>query len=397
MINDESIKDKEVKERNNIVRFFQVKPAIYYGENALDHLESYEFNNVCITTDQAMVKLGLIKILTDQLDRKGINYHVFSDIEPDPSTEIVEKGLMHIILNKPDGLIALGGGSVIDAAKAIIYYNTALKRVFSESKYISKPTFIAIPTTAGTGSEVTEYAVITDKQKNIKIPLTDSLMMPDVAILDPKLIESVPPNATAATGMDVLTHAIEAFISSGNNPFSRCYANKAVELVFKSLYPSYVDGSDLEAKGSMQIASCMAGIAFNSAGLGITHSIAHALGAQFHLPHGLTNALVLPHVVKFNGQSEKVQHQYSRLLSGSGILNVTGNAGETLYNSIVSLGKSLNIPTSLQELNVPEEIYLKMRQNMVEKSMQDVCTQSNPIEVKQDDIQKIMDQVYYGY
>ena len=176
--------------------------------------------------------------------------------------------------------------------KRLSIYNINFKRIFLEDEYVHKPTFIAIPTTAGTGSEVTEYAVITDKKKNTKIPLTDILMMPDVAILDPNLIKSVPPGATAATGMDVMTHAIEAFISTGNNPFARCYANKAVELVFRSLYLSYANGSDLEAKGSMQIASCMAGIAFNSAGLGITHSIAHAFGAIFHLPHGLANAIV---------------------------------------------------------------------------------------------------------
>lgn len=256
--------------------------------------------------------------------------------------------------------------------------------------------FIAIPTTAGTGSEVTEYAVITDKQKNTKIPLTDILMMPDEAILDPQLIESVPAGATAATGMDVMTHAIEAFISTNNNPFARCYANKAVELVFRSLYPSYVNGSDLEAKGSMQIASCMAGIAFNSAGLGITHSIAHAFGAMFHLPHGLANAIVLPYVIRFNGQDEKVQHQYARLLSGSGILNVSGNATETLYNSVVALSASLNIPVSLKAAGVSEADYLGAREEMLDKAMADICTTTNPVDVTREKMQGVMDQAYYG-
>ncbi|MGV8905899.1 MAG: 1-propanol dehydrogenase PduQ [Acetobacterium sp.] len=376
--------------------FFQVKPAIHYGNGALKKIENYNLKNVCIATDQGMVKFGLLKMLTDELDRKGVTYHIFSDIESDPSTEIVEKGLMHIIMKKPDALIALGGGSVIDAAKAIIYYHTNFKRIFFEDINVHKPTFIAIPTTAGTGSEVTEYAVITDKKKNTKIALTDILMMPDVAILDPKLIESVPAGATAATGMDVLTHAIEAFISTENNPFSRCYANKAAELVFRCLYASYVNGSDLEAKGSMQIASCMAGIAFNSAGLGITHSIAHAFGATFHLPHGHANAIVLPYVIKFNGQSEKVQHQYARLLSGSGILNTTGKPGDTLLKSIVSLSESLNIPASLKAFGVSEEDYLKGRNDMLDKAMADICTATNPVAVKRADMQMVMDQVYYG-
>ncbi|MGL4608032.1 MAG: 1-propanol dehydrogenase PduQ [Eubacteriaceae bacterium] len=378
------------------MRFFQVKPAIHYGEDALKQIEQYNFKNVCIATDQGMVQFGLLKKLTDELDLKGIEYHIFSDIESDPSTEVVEKGLMHIILRKPDALIALGGGSVIDAAKAIIYYCTNFKRMFFEEKYVHKPTFIAIPTTAGTGSEVTEYAVITDKKNNTKIPLTDILMMPDVAILDPKLIESVPAGATAATGMDVMTHAIEAFISTGNNPFARCYANKAVELVFRSLYPSYINGSDLEAKCSMQIASCMAGIAFNSAGLGITHSIAHAFGACFHLPHGLANAIVLPYVIKYNGQCEKVQHQYARILSGSGILNVTGNAGDTLYNSIVSLKQSLSIPVSLKAFGISEEDYLKAREEMLDKAMADICTSTNPVSVSRENMKSVMDQSYYG-
>ncbi|MBK5245415.1 MAG: iron-containing alcohol dehydrogenase [Eubacteriaceae bacterium] len=379
------------------MRFFQVKPAIYYGEDALNQIDNYNFKKVCIATDQGMVKFGLLKMLTDKLDKKGIEYHIFSDIESDPSTEIVEKGLMHIIIKKPDALIALGGGSVIDAAKAIIYYNINFKRIFFEDQYVHKPTFIAIPTTAGTGSEVTEYAVITDKKKNIKIPLTDLLMMPDVAILDPKLIESVPPGATAATGMDVMTHAIEAFISTGNNPFARCYANKAVELVFRSLYPSYVNGSDLKSKSSMQIASCMAGIAFNSAGLGITHSIAHALGATFHLPHGLANAIVLPYVIKFNGQDERVQHQFARLLSGSGISNVSGNSTATLFNKIVSLGESLDIPVSLNVFGISEEDYLKVREEMLDKAMADICTTTNPVTVTRADMEMVMDQVYYGF
>ena len=378
------------------MRFFQVKPAIYYGEGSLKQIEKHNFKNVCIATDQGMVKFGLLKKLTDELDAKGVTYHVFADIESDPSTEIVEKGLMHIIMNKPDALIAIGGGSVIDAAKAIIFYCVNFKRIFFEDRYVHKPLFIAIPTTAGTGSEVTEYAVITDKQKNTKIPLTDILMMPDEAILDPQLIESVPAGATAATGMDVMTHAIEAFISTNNNPFARCYANKAVELVFRSLYPSYVNGSDLEAKGSMQIASCMAGIAFNSAGLGITHSIAHAFGAIFHLPHGLANAIVLPYVIMFNGQDEKVQHQYARLLSGSGILNVSGNVTETLYNSVVALSASLNIPVSLKVFGVSEADYLSAREEMLDKAMADICTTTNPVAVTREKMKSVMDQAYYG-
>ncbi len=378
------------------MRFFQVKPAIFYGEDALKQIANYDFKNVCIATDQGMIQFGLLKMLTDVLDSKGITYHVFSDIESDPSTEVVEKGLTHIIMQKPDALIAIGGGSVIDAAKGVIYFCAKVKRMFFEEKYIYKPTFIAIPTTAGTGSEVTEFAVITDKEKNTKIPLNDILMMPDVAILDPKLIETLPAGSTAATGMDVMTHAIEAFISTGNNPFSRCYASKAVELVFKSLYPSYVNGSDLEAKSSMQIASCMAGIAFNSAGLGITHSIAHAIGALFHLAHGLANAIALPYVIQFNGQDDRVKQQYAKLLSSAGILDVIGNSTDTLVNSIIALKKSLDIPVSYKDFGILEEDYLKAKDEMLDKAMDDVCTETNPIVMSRKELAKVMDQTYYG-
>jgi len=169
-----------------------------------------------------------------------------------------------------------------------------------------------------------------------------------------------------------------------------------VELVFRSLYPSYVNGSDLEAKSSMQIASCMAGIAFNSAGLGITHSIAHAFGAIFHMPHGLANAIVLPYVIKFNGQDEKVQHQFARLLSGSGISNVSGNSTGTLFNKVVALSESLNIPTSLKVFGVPEEDYLKTRDEMLDKAMADICTTTNPVVITRTNLQMVMDQAYYG-
>ena len=363
----------------NDIRFFQVKPAIYYGIGAIEQVGNHDFKQVCIVTDEGMVKFGLLKMLTDVLDKHNIKYHVFSDVEPDPSTEIVEKGLTHILMEKPDALIALGGGSAIDSAKAIIYYCYNFKKMFFEEDYIKKPYFIAMPTTAGTGSEVTEYAVITDKKNNTKIPLTDILMMPDAAILEPKLIESVPPAATAATGMDVLTHAVEAYVSTNNNPFSRCYAAKAAELVFKSLYECYVNGGNLEAKASMQIASCMAGIAFNSAGLGITHSIAHAVGAQWHLPHGLANAIGLPYVVRFNGQCGRAQHLYNRLLSAIGIPNVSGDAAEMLYNSIITLCKEINIPTSLKEQGIDEADFKASKDIIIGKAMKDVCTQTNPL------------------
>ncbi|MDD2414049.1 MAG: iron-containing alcohol dehydrogenase [Eubacteriaceae bacterium] len=379
------------------VRFFQVKPAIHYGIGAISEIGENNFERVCIVTDEGMVKFGLLKMVTDVLDAKGIKYHVFSDVEPDPSTEIVEKGLTHILMEKPDALIALGGGSSIDSAKAIIYYCYHFKEMFFGKEYIKKPYFIALPTTAGTGSEVTEYAVITDKKNNTKIPLTDTLMMPDAAILDPKLIESVPAGATAATGMDVLTHAIESYVSTSNNPFSRCYSAKAAELVFKSLYKCYKDGHDLEAKASMQIASCMAGIAFNSGGLGITHSLAHAIGAQWHIPHGLANAIVMPYVVAFNGRNERADYLYSRLLHSMGRLIDDGKtAPETFVRMIFELSASMNIPLTLKEKGIEAADYQGARDTILKKAMADVCTTTNPVQPTIEELGAVLDMVYGG-
>ncbi len=381
----------------NTVRHFQVQPVIHYGIGAISKIGEGDFEKVCIVTDEGMVKFGLLKMLTDVLDEKGIHYHVFSEVQPDPSTEIVEKGLTHILLEKPDALIALGGGSAIDSAKAIIYYCYHFKKMFLGKEYIKKPYFIAVPTTAGTGSEVTEYAVITDRKNNTKIPLTDDLMMPDAAILDPKLSESVPAGATAATGMDVLTHAVESYVSTDNNPFSRCYSAKAAELVFKSLYECYVHGSNLDAKASMQIASCMAGIAFNSGGLGITHSLAHAIGAQWHIPHGLANAIVMPYVVAFNGVDQRAEYLYNRLLNGMGMHRDSGNtAAETFVRMIFKLSADMNIPLTLQAKGIEEEDYLASRDIIVGKAMNDVCTQTNPIKPTREQMAEVLDRVYYG-
>lgn len=385
------------KDKMESTRFFQVKPAIHYGIGAMEALGDYKFKRVCIVTDEGMVKFGLLKMVTDILDKLDMEYHVFDDVQPDPSTEIVEKGLYHIIKDKPDALIALGGGSSIDSAKAIIYYCYQFKKVIFEEDSIKKPTFIAMPTTAGTGSEVTDYAVITDKVNNVKIPLTDTLMMPDVAILDPKLIESVPAGVTAATGMDVLTHAIESYVSLANNPFSRTYSAKATELVFKSLYECYADAHDLKAKASMQIASCMAGIAFNSGGLGICHSIAHAVGALWHLPHGLANAIILPYVVEFNGQDEDTQDLFNRLLGNIGIPNISGNAAEVLFNSITMLNREINIPQGLQDQGVDEAEFMAKKSEIIAKAKVDICTQTNPIKPTDEQWSALLDTVYYGH
>jgi alcohol dehydrogenase class IV len=375
---------------------FSLKPEIYYGENSLQSIRELNYKKVCIATDKLMMDLGHVKTLTDILDSKGVEYHIFDDIQPDPSLELVNRGLIHIIKTKPDGLIALGGGSVIDAAKAIIYFCINMKKELVEPEYIHKPDFIAIPTTAGTGSEVTGYSVITDTEKEIKLPLVDKLMLPDIAILDPTLIASVPAGVTAATGMDVLTHSIEAYVSRNQNPFSDCFAMESIKLVHDNLVNSYKDLSNLKYRENMLIASCMGGIAFNNSGLGINHSIAHILGARYHIPHGLANAIILPYAVKYNtAKSEKARKDYSDIAvmlgysHGSELENTAA-----LISYIIMANKEMNIPLSVKTL-VGDD-FMKEVDEMAQIAFEDKCSLSNPAGVAVEDIKSIMIDLYKG-
>jgi 1-propanol dehydrogenase len=379
------------------VRGFQVKPQIWYGIGSIQKLADFGYSKVCIVTDKDMVKFGLLDKITEVLDGAGIKYHVFDDVKPNPTTDIVEKGVAHMLTERPQALIALGGGSSIDTAKGIIYYTNNFKQIFLDPQYVVRPHFVAIPTTAGTGSEVTDYAVLTDVDTGTKIPLTESMMMPDTAILEPRLIESVPAGATAATGMDVLTHAVEAYVSTGNNPFSRCYASKAAELVFKSLKACYDEGHDLENKASMQIASTMAGIAFNSAGLGMAHAIAHTIGAQYHMPHGMACAIALPYVISYNGIDDRAEHLYERLLHAMGRRKDEGRtAAATLVRMVVTLMKSMKMPLCLDESRSDTSDYDQVRSTLIKKAMADATLKTNPVQPSAEDMGKMLDMVCHG-
>lgn len=381
---------------------FRLKPEIYYGSNAIEYIRTLKGKKACIVTDKFMVDLGFIDKITNILDDKGVTYRIFSDVEADPSRETVLVGLQHIIEQKPDTLIAIGGGSPIDAAKAIMYFCIKTKEKLVEPDMIKKPWFVAIPTTSGTGSEVTSYAVITDKKENIKIPLAEDYMLPDVAILDYELTRTMPPSVTADTGMDVLTHAMEAYVSKEASNFTDIYAERAIETVFRYLNRAYEDSDDMEARAKMHDASCMAGIAFCNASLGINHSLAHALGGTFPLPHGRCNAMFLPYVIRFNAGlkgreigNPEVAKKYQSIAKLLGLPSNSLLEGVlSISEGIKIMNKRFNIPNSIKEFGIDRDEFIKHVDDMAKSALQDMCTSGNPVKATFEDFKKIYMEAY---
>lgn len=370
---------------------FNVKPVIIYGENSLDRLDHYKYRKACIVTDPQIIKLGLLTLLTDKLERNQIAYEIFDEVVPDTTSNVVEKGLMHIIRSKPDVVFAIGGGSSIDTAKAVIFYFQKLKETFMSDDVIVKPILVAIPTTAGTGSEVTEYAVVTDSTTGAKIPITSKVMLPDMAILDPQFTKTAPAFITADTGIDTLTHAIEAYVSKDANEFSDSYALQAINLIFDNLIPAYRNGSDLQRREQLQVASCMAGIAFNNASLGINHSIAHAIGAKFHLSHGKCNGILLPYVMEYNTKDEKAMKRYAVIARHMGFNFEDDHiSAYALIESVILLKKALNIPKNLIEAGIDRNEVINEMDQLTSSAMKDLCTTGNPIYPTEQDLRGLL-------
>ncbi|MDD6236786.1 MAG: iron-containing alcohol dehydrogenase [Clostridiales bacterium] len=376
---------------------FVVKTKVYSGVEAFQYLKNYEIKHACIITDPFVESSGMIKLLTSVLDEMGTEYRVFSDVVPDPPIEVIVEGVEKILEHCPDAVIAMGGGSAIDSAKSINYFYIRMENV-------KKPLFIAIPTTSGTGSEVTEFSVITDRQANVKHPLVDELLLPDIALLDPRLTLSVPPTVTADTGMDVLTHAIEAYVSTSATDFSDTLAEKAIEIIFEYLPKAFDNGNDIVAREKLHNASCMAGMAFNNAQLGINHSIAHAIGAKMHVPHGRSNAIILPYVIAFNAglrvisqdDNSYAMQKYAALAK---LLHVGAGSGrqsvKNLIAKIEDLEIALDIPTSLRGQGISEEEYKKFRNDIASTAMADACTASNPRKPTTHQLRELLDMCYY--
>ncbi|WP_430885470.1 1-propanol dehydrogenase PduQ [Fusibacter sp. JL216-2] len=379
---------------------FVLSTEIISGHDGLDYLKTLKADSVCIVSDKVMVELGAVKRITDILDSRQIDYHIFDSVEANPSLETVYEGLHHIIENKLGALIAVGGGSVIDAAKAIIYFCIKTKEILIETSKIVKPEFVAIPTTSGTGSEVTSYSVITDHEHQRKIPLSDKIMLPDVAILDPTFTMSVPKGVTADTGMDVITHALEAFVSPDGSSLSTMYAQNALKMAFSSLLKVYYNGQNRVERARMHEASCMAGVSFTNAGLGINHSLAHTLGAHFHISHGRANAILLPKVVAFNAglTDQTFESHGAPYVKVASLLGIETDNSATSIEAFVSLiehfNEKLEIPHALRDMGIDREEYFKAVPQMAEDALMDMCTKTNPRPVSKAELEGILYSIF---
>lgn len=388
-------------------RWFRVPPQIFFEPGSLRYLAQLKGERAFIVTDANMVKLGYVAKATRWLEEAGIDYQLFADVEPDPSVETLEHGVRMLKLFQPDIIIALGGGSPIDAAKGMwLFYEDPdatfaglklkfldiRKRVYKFPELGRKAQFIAIPTTSGTGSEVTSFSVITDKEAGIKYPLADYALTPDVAIIDSNLVMTVPKSVTADTGLDVLVHAIEAYVSTMASDYTDALAIQAIESIFAYLPIAYEDGSNALAREKVHNASTLAGMAFTNAFLGINHSMAHALGAKYHIAHGRANAILLPHVIKYNGSTKPTKlacypkyntyqapERFRKIAAILGLPAATVEEGiASLLNAITDLMIKLNVPTTLAECGITEETFAQDVESLAEQAFADQCTISNP-------------------
>ncbi|MCM3765677.1 bifunctional acetaldehyde-CoA/alcohol dehydrogenase [Neobacillus niacini] len=400
---------KKVAKRNENAQILRTPPQIYYKKNSIQALEVIpDLSRAFIVTSPSSVKYGYVKKVLHYLKKRPdfAGFDVFTEVEPDPSIETVMKGAELMRHAQPNIIIALGGGSVLDAAKAMwLFYEhpevdfhalkqkflNPRKRVVTYPKLREKAKLLAIPTTSGTGSEVTSFAVITDKKANIKYPLSDPELLPDIAIIDPQFAMTVPKHITADTGMDVLTHALEAFVSVVANDFTDGQIIKAIQLVFEYLPRAYRDGNDAVAREKMHYASTLAGLAFNNAYLGINHSLAHSLGAEFNIAHGRANAIFLPHVIRFNAikptkftpfagyEAFVADKRYAELARMLGLQARTTVEGiESLIEAIVGLAKELDMPMSVAECGVDKAEYESKISLLALNAFNDPDTNVNP-------------------
>ena len=385
---------------------FTLPRDLYYGPNSLQQLKNLEGKKAMIVLGGgSMKRFGFLDKAIACLKEAEIEVELFENVEPDPSVETVMKGAEAMRRFEPDWIISMGGGSPIDAAKAMWafyeYPETTFEDLvipFNFPTLRQKAKFLAIPSTSGTATEVTAFSVITDYQKGIKYPLADFNITPDVAIVDPKLTETMPPVLTAHTGMDALTHAVEAYVSTLHSPFTDPLALKAIEMVFDYLLDSYQE--DAAAREQMHYGQCMAGMAFSNALLGIVHSMAHKTGAAFstgHIPHGCANAIYLPYVIKYNAKEPEALKRYAEIAR---FVNLKGDTEDALMlalcDKVDAYNVKMNIPKTLQVFGVNEDEFKEKVASIAELAVGDACTGSNPRAIDPAAMEKLLTCTYYG-
>lgn len=378
---------------------FTLPRDLYFGKDALENLKTLTGKKaIVVSGGSSMKKGGFLDKVGDYLKEAGMEVTFFEGVEPDPSVETVMKGAKAMTDFGPDWIVAIGGGSPIDAAKAMwAFYEYPdvtfedLCTPFNFPKLRTKARFCAISSTSGTATEVTAFSVITDYSKGIKYPLADFEITPDVAIVDPALVTSLPVKQVAFTGMDALTHAIEAYVSTLNNPFTDPLAIKAIEMVFDYLLQSY--NLDMDAREEMHYAQCLAGQAFSNALLGIVHSMAHKTGAAFstgHIPHGCANAIYLPYVIKYNAHEPEAMRRYADIARRVGLGGTSEKAQvNALIEKIESFNRAMNIPKTIQEFGVKEAEFLEKLDAIATNAVGDACTGSNPRSITPEQMAKL--------
>ncbi|WP_434999237.1 iron-containing alcohol dehydrogenase [Vibrio scophthalmi] len=378
------------------MNMFKIPESIYFGENAMEALKTLQGKKaVIVTGGSSMKKFGFIAQTQQLLGEAGIDSLVFDGVEPNPSVQTVVKGAQAMRDFEPDWIIAIGGGSALDAAKIMwcFYEHPHLDfadiiPVGSMPALRTKAKFVAIPSTSGTASEITAFSVITDLENHIKYPIVSAHIVPDVAIIDPALPAKMPPHITANTGMDVMAHALEAFASIAANDYSDPLAMRAVKLVFENIEAAYKHGDDMAARDNMHNASTLAGMAFSNVSLGLVHSLAHKIGGEFGVTHGLANAILMPYIIEYNKQSTD---KYAEIEHYLGL--------ESIENELRALNAKLDIPLTFKEITeveISEEAFLAVLDRMSQNAFDDPCTLTNPGTPTAEDVKEIYRRAYFG-
>ncbi|MGC3953618.1 MAG: 1-propanol dehydrogenase PduQ [Propionicimonas sp.] len=372
---------------------FQLTTTLCYGPDSLSALRELAGRRVLVVTDAFLATTPLLAKVRAEL--AGATVEVFDQVQPNPDIAAVTAGMRAFLAFDPEAMVAVGGGSPIDTAKAV-------RKLAIEQGHFLAGGFVVIPTTSGSGSEVTSFAVVTDPHSHAKLPLTSPDMLPEMAILDPEAVRTAPPKLTADSGMDAVSHAIEAYVATGHNDFSDALAEKALRIADTYLVRSYRDNSDLKAREHQHTGATMAGIAFQNAGLGIVHGLSHAIGGSFPVAHGRLNGILLPHVIAYNcgdlgygaGPVSKLVRRYVTLSKATGLSASTErNQVRALIGWAAKLRRELDMPATVTEAGVDKAAFLAAVPALAETAMADFCTSGNPVEPTEADLARILRQL----